>query len=63
MNWYLRFAKEACSKSVLLLLFKWHSQANCRQDAFFEVEMPDDWDDFEWEVELDIGPSIPGMNA
>lgn len=34
------------------------------QDAYFEVDMPaDEWDDFDLEVELDIGPSIPGMNA
>ena len=34
------------------------------QDAFFEVDLPDDdLDDLELEVELDIGPSIPGINA
>lgn len=34
------------------------------EDAFFEVDLPDDdLDDLELEVELDIGPSIPGINA
>ena len=34
------------------------------QDAFFGVDLPDDdLDDLELEVELDIGPSITGINA
>ena len=31
-------------------------------DAYFEVEGLD-WDDYDLEIELDVGPPIPGMNA